>query len=98
MTEKKIKKKLGRPRKFTSWTAELLNAARAASGFTWAELLARYGGLNANPSPAALTVVYSPTINAQNADGVEQKLLEDKERLIKWMEERKMLDRAEVYA
>ena len=25
MTEKKIKKKLGRPRKFTSWTAELLN-------------------------------------------------------------------------
>ena len=85
------------PEEHSERTAALLNAARAASGFTWADLLGRYGGLNANPNNAPTTIVYSPTINAADVTGVEQALLEDKKRLDKWFEEKKMRDRAEVY-
>ena len=83
------------PEEHSERTAALLNAARAASGFTWADLLGRYGGLNANPNNAPTTIVYSPTINAADVTGVEQALLEDKKRLDKWFEEKKMRDRAE---
>lgn len=86
------------PEEHSQRTAELLNAAREASGFTWPDLLSRFGGLNANPRNGPSTLVYSPTINAQDASGVEQVLQADKERLDKWYEEKKMRDEVEVYS
>ncbi|MSS16102.1 phage tail tape measure protein [Porcincola intestinalis] len=86
------------PEEHSERTADLLNAARKASGFTWSDLLARYGGFNANPSNTATTLVYSPVIHANDATGVEQALIADKERLDKWYAHRKMRDEVEVYA
>lgn len=86
------------PEEHSERTADLLDAARAASGFTWPELLARNGGLNANPGRAPMTLVYSPTIYAQDAEGVEDKLDADKARMEKWFAEKQMLDGVEVYA
>ncbi len=86
------------PEQHTQRTAELLDAARAASGFTWPELLARNGGMNANPNNTPTTLVYSPTIYAQNAEGVEEKLIADKARLEKWLANKQMMDRMEVYS
>lgn len=86
------------PEQHTQRTAELLDAARAASGFTWPELLARNGGMNANPNNTPTTLVYSPTIYAQNAEGVEEKLIADKARLEKWFANKQMMDRMEVYS
>lgn len=86
------------PEEHSERTASLLNAARAASGFTWPDLLARFGGMNANPNNRPTTLIYSPTINAQNATGVSAALKEDKKRLEKWWEEKKMRDAMEVYA
>lgn len=88
------------PEQHSERTADLLNAARAASGFTWNELLARFGGLNANPQRESqpTNIVYSPTINANDAAGVEQVLKDDKERFEKWYKDQKMRDEAEVYA
>ena len=85
------------PEAHTERTAELLNAARAASGFTWPELLSRFGGLNANPQTQPTTIVYSPTINAADANGVEKVLQDDKRRLEEWFENKKMRDAVEVY-
>ena len=85
------------PEEHSARTAELLNAARAASGFTWPELLGLYGGLNANPNGGQTTLVYSPTIYAQDATDVEQKLADDKARLEKWYEEKQMKEGLEVY-
>lgn len=86
------------PEEHSERTAELLNAARAASGFTWPDLLARFGGMNANADNRPTTIVYSPVIHAANASGVEAALWEDKQRLDKWWSERKMRDAVEVYA
>lgn len=86
------------PEEHSERTADLLNAAREASGFTWPDLLARYGGLNANTDREPTTIIYSPTIHAADASGVEQVLLADKERLNRWFEEKKMRDEVEVYA
>lgn len=86
------------PEEHSERTADLLNAARKASGFTWSDLLARYGGFNANPSNTVTTLVYSPVIHANDATGVEQALIADKERLDKWYAHRKMRDEVEVYA
>ena len=59
----------------------------------------RNGGLNANPhSGGSRTLVYSPTIYARDADGVEARLLEDKARLEKWWRERALREEVEVYA
>lgn len=85
------------PEEHSQRTAELLNAAREASGFTWPELLSRNGGLNAG-SQGARTIIYSPTIVANDATGVEQKLIEDKARLEEWWEEKQMREDVEVYA
>lgn len=85
------------PEEHSERTANLLNAARAASGFTWPELLERYGGLNAGTNAGGNTIVYSPTINTQDATGVDSVLKEDKKRLERWMEEKRMLDEMEVY-
>lgn len=84
------------PEEHSERTADLLNRARAASGFTWDELLSRNGGLNAGGTSG--TIVYSPTIYAQDASGVEEKLVEDKARLEKLLREREMRDDIEVYA
>lgn len=87
------------PEEHSSRTAQLLDAARKASGFTWKEILERNGGLNANPqSGGSRTLVYSPTIYARDADGVEARLLEDKARLEKWWRERALREEVEVYA
>lgn len=86
------------PEEHSERTAALLNAAREASGFTWPDILARFGGLNANPSNEPTTIIYSPTINAADATGVDQALQEDKKRLDKWYEEKKMRDQVEVYS
>lgn len=86
------------PEEHTARTADLLNAAREASGFTWPDLLARYGGFNANANNSPSALVYSPVINATNADGVEKVLQDDKERLDKWYREKKALDELEVYS
>ena len=85
------------PEEHTTRTADLLDAARQASGFTWPELLSRYGGLNANANNTPSTLIYSPTINATNADGVEKALLDDKERLDKWYREKQMRDEVEEF-
>lgn len=85
------------PEEHSERTAELLDAARAASGFTWPDILGRFGGLNADANHTPTTIVYSPTINAADATGVEQVLQEDKKRLDKWFEEKKMRDAVEVY-
>lgn len=84
------------PEEHTERVASLLNAAREASGFTWPELITRNGGLNAGGSTPA-QIIYSPTIIANDASGVEQKLIEDKERLDKWWKEKQMRDEVEVY-
>lgn len=86
------------PEEHSDRTARLLDAARAASGFTWAEILSRYGGMNANASNTPTTIVYSPTINATDATGVEQVLREEKRRFEKWLAEKQMRDSVEVYA
>ena len=86
------------PEEHSERTAALLNAARAASGFTWPDLLARFGGLNATPNNSPSTVIYSPVIHANNANGVSEVLKEDKRRLEKWWREQKMRDAMEVYA
>lgn len=86
------------PEEHSERTAALLNAARAASGFTWPDLLARFGGLNANANNQPSTVIYSPVVHAADASGVDAVLREDKKRLEKWWEERKMRDAMEVYA
>lgn len=86
------------PEEHSARTAELLNAAMLASGFTWPELLARFGGLNGDAGHSPTTIIYSPTINARDARGVEDALAADKRRFERWMEERELRDRIEVYA
>ena len=86
------------PEAHTQRTAELLNAAREASGFTWPDLISRFGGLNANPVNSPSTIVYSPVINAADASGVSQALEEDKERFRKLLREERMMNEMEVYA
>ena len=90
------------PEEHSERTAALLDAAREASGFTWGELLSRFGGLNANPGNQNVVVHYSPTINAQNAEGVASALAADKARLLKMIKnmlaEQRTRDEVEVYA
>ncbi|MDO4647635.1 MAG: phage tail tape measure protein [Eubacteriales bacterium] len=86
------------PEEHSERTAQLLSAAAEASGFSWPELLARNGGLSANPRNTPSTLVYSPTVNVNDASGVERVLSEDKDRLERWYRERTMRDQMEVYA
>ena len=85
------------PEEHTDRVASLFNAARQAAGFTWPELIERNGGLNAGGTTPT-QIVYAPTIVANDASGVEQKLIEDKERLNQWWEEKKMRDDVEVFS
>lgn len=94
------------PEQHTERTAQLLNQAREASGFTWGEILGRFGGLNADPGHVNVNMTYAPTINAANSDGVAEALAADKsrvERIVreavqKAMSEAKLHDELEVYA
>lgn len=84
------------PERHDENTAELLDAAREASGFTWGEILNRYGGFNADAEHQSTTVVYSPTINAMDATGVESALQDDKKRLEKILESINLRNSIEV--
>lgn len=75
------------PESHSQRTADLLDSARSASGFTWPELIARTGGLNAEPSHEPVQMVYAPVIHAGDARGVEKVLLADKERFFRMMKE-----------
>lgn len=86
------------PEEHTQRTADLLAQAAQASGFTWPELLGLTGGLNANVRNTPTTIVYSPTINAGDARGVESALRRDKENLLKLLAEQKMIGELEAYA
>jgi len=86
------------PEEHSSRTASLLDAARAASGFTWPEIFARFGGLNGNPENVTTSIVYAPTINAADATGVEQSLAADKDRFERWFRDHQMREAMEVYA
>lgn len=94
------------PEAHTERTADLLSAAAKASGFTWNELLARNGGLNADPNHVSVNVNYAPTINAGDAAGVADALAQDKARLEKIvrdaikaaLEEQRFMDEIAVYA
>lgn len=82
------------PEEHTARTADLLRSAAEASGFTWPELMSS----QSSRSAGNWTVVYSPTINAGNAEGVAAKLMEDKDRLLKWLREKAFFEEVEVYA
>ena len=90
------------PEEHSMRTAELLDAARAASGFTWGDLISRTGGLNANASHRPVQVTYAPTIHANDAAGVESVLLKDKNRLMQMIrelaDEVSLRDDVEVYS
>lgn len=87
------------PEEHTQRTAELLAQAASASGFTWAELLSMSGGLNSSVGAGASTIVYSPTINASgDTRGLAQILKDDKDRLMKLLAERDLMNNVEVYA
>lgn len=85
------------PEQHTQNTAELLDKARQGSGFTWPELIARNGGLNAKQSRAGTKFIYSPVIHANDARGVEDVLMRDKERLDRWWEEKHLKEDIGVY-
>lgn len=88
------------PEEHSIRTADLLNAARAASGFTWGDLMSRYGGLGGGGQ--TMTVNYAPVINAGDATGVAGALAADKDRLMRMIrsaiENQKFRDSIEVYA
>ena len=94
------------PEAHTERTAQLLNKAREASGFTWGDILGRFGGLNADPNHVNVNLTYAPTINAGSAEGVSDALDNDKGRVArivreavkKAMNEARMHDELEVYA
>ena len=85
------------PEEHSQRTAALLDAARKASGFTWGEILAAYGGLNAG-SGSGGQMIYSPTIYANDARGVKEALAADKARFEKWWKDKERRDSLEVYA
>lgn len=85
------------PEEHTPNTANLLVGAARASGFglQLAEMPSSAGsgsGESDNESgsggSASMQVYYAPTINAENAEGVDKALKEDKERFQKWWEDR----------
>jgi len=90
------------PEQHSERTAELLNAARRASGFTWGDLVSRFGGLNANPNNSPVVLNYSPVINANDTSGVAGALAADKDRVLKLirnaLSEAKYRDSVEAYA
>ena len=76
------------PEEHTQRTAQLLREAAAASGFSAGAV---FGG------KGAVTIVYAPTVTAQDARGVDAVLRADKARLDKWWKEKQLLHETEVY-
>ncbi len=76
------------PERHDARTAELLNSAREASGFSWTELIASTGGLNAGGNVVNNNFTYAPVVHANDARGVEQTLNKDKQFLNEWWEKR----------
>ena len=72
-----------------------MNAARTASGFSWGDLISRTSG--SGSSGGTTQMVYAPTIYATDARDVEQKLMDDKARMEKWWEEKRLRDEIEAY-
>lgn len=89
------------PEEHSERTANLLDAARQASGFTWGDIISRFGGLSSGEN-RSVVLQYSPTINASDASGVESVLASDKSRLMRWIKEafaeQRFRDDVEVYA
>lgn len=83
------------PEEHSKRTAELLDAARKASGFGWGELLAMSNGAGGGGRGQ---MVYSPTIYANDGRGVREALTEDKARMDKWWRDMQRRDALEVYA
>lgn len=79
------------PEKHSERTADLLNMAREASGFTWGDLIARYGGLNAG-NGSGVTLNYQPVINGGDGASISDALARDRDGLVKLI--RKALDEA----
>lgn len=71
------------PEEHSERTAALLKAAAAASGFTWGDLLSRYGGLNANPNNSPVVLNYSPVIHAGDAGGVQAVLAAERDNVLR---------------
>ena len=90
------------PEEHSERTADLLNAAREASGFSWDDLIRRNGGLNAGGSGRTVSIEYAPTINAADASDIERMLEEDKARVLRLvraaLRDERMRDEIEVYA
>jgi len=84
------------PEEHTANTANLLYQAAEASGFTWQDIGKAAG--QASGAGSGITLVYSPTIIANDAQGVEEKLKQSKEDLEKWLEERKLIEEIMVYS
>jgi len=84
------------PEEHTSNTASLIWQAAQASGFTWDDIAAANGATGGGSG--GNTLIYSPTIIAANAEGVAEKLKEDKERLERWLHERELKEKIAVYA
>ena len=75
------------PEEHTQRTAQLLASAAKASGFTFAELLQRTGGLGGRES-ASVSFTFAPTIYAQDARGVSDALEKGKREMEAWFEAR----------
>ena len=90
------------PEEHSARTAQLLDAARRASGFTWDDLIRRNGGLNANARNRTVNIEYAPVINAADAAGVQRILEADKARVEKLIREalrdERMREELEIYS
>ena len=67
------------PEEHSLRTGQLLDAARRASGFTWAELIRQSGG--GNESTRSIQINYAPVINGGNEAHIDRVLRNDKQRM-----------------
>ena len=80
----------------------MLAKAAEASGFSLLELAGSSSSDKTSSSGSdggsSTTIVYSPTINAANVEGVERALGDDKKAFLKYMKEKLMFEKLEVYS
>ena len=90
------------PEEHTEHTRQLLAKAAEASGFSLLELAGSSSSDKTSSSGSdggsSTTIVYSPTINAANVEGVERALGDDKKAFLKYMKEKLMFEKLEVYS
>ena len=82
------------PEEHSRRTAQLLNAARAASGFSWSEIMASSSGTGKS---TVREINYSPVIYASDVRGVESALKEDKIRLRRMLADMELKESVSVY-